>query len=98
MLLPSKIVKNTRHVYFLPSFQDEVGKLVLDVCRIMPHGVLLFLPSYSMLNKLCDRWVSTGLWEELVKCKVGKVVFSRTMYTYYVRSCEENKNLILLVI
>jgi Fanconi anemia group J protein len=30
------------------TFQDEVGKLVLDICKTVPHGVLVFLPSYKV--------------------------------------------------
>ncbi len=53
------------------QFQDEVGNLVAEVSETMPHGILLFLPSYSMMNKLCERWESTGLWERLRKKKVS---------------------------
>jgi Fanconi anemia group J protein len=30
------------------TFQDEVGKLVLGICKTVPHGVLVFLPSYKV--------------------------------------------------
>jgi hypothetical protein len=30
------------------SFQDEVGRLVLGICQTVPHGVLVFLPSYKV--------------------------------------------------
>ncbi|XP_064612486.1 LOW QUALITY PROTEIN: Fanconi anemia group J protein homolog, partial [Liolophura sinensis] len=51
------------------GFQDELGKLVLEVCRAIPHGVLCFLPSYKMLDKLSERWQLTGLWGEIIKKK-----------------------------
>ena len=62
------------------EFQDEVGELVLRVCKVggvsctfvtdlssslfhftllmqtIPYGVLCFLPSYKMLEKLSNRW------------------------------------------
>ena len=38
------------------AFQDEIGRLLLHVCQVIPYGVLCFLPSYSMLAKLMDRW------------------------------------------
>ena len=38
------------------AFQDSVGKSVVEVCRVVPDGVLMFLPSYSMLNRLVTRW------------------------------------------
>lgn len=50
------------------AFQDDVGSLVLEVCGTIPHGVLCFLPSYGMLDKLVSRWQCTGLWNKLM-CK-----------------------------
>ena len=62
------------------EFQDEIGELVLRVCKVgglsctfvtdpsssllisslltqtIPYGVLCFLPSYKMLEKLSNRW------------------------------------------
>lgn len=52
------------------SFQDDIGSLVLKVCTLIPHGVLCFLPSYSMLDKLVNRWQVTGLWNKLLGKKV----------------------------
>ena len=52
------------------GFQDEVGRLVLRVCQTIPHGILLFLPSYSMLNKLTERWQDNGTWNRLSEIKV----------------------------
>lgn len=37
-------------------FQDALGKTVLSMCRKIPDGVLLFLPSYSLLDVLTKRW------------------------------------------
>ena len=48
------------------GFQDELGKLILRICGAVPHGVLVFLPSYKLLNDLTARWEATGLWAELV--------------------------------
>ena len=51
------------------GFQDEVGRLVLQLCSTIPHGVLVFLPSYKLLNDLTDRWKATGLWTQLFNKK-----------------------------
>ena len=40
------------------------------MCEKVPHGVLLFVPSYKMLSKLSERWQQTGLWDELLRKKV----------------------------
>ncbi len=38
------------------AFQDSVGKSVVEVCKVVPDGVLMFLPSYSMMDRLMTRW------------------------------------------
>lgn len=38
------------------AFQDSVGMSVVEVCKVVPDGVLMFLPSYSMLDRLMTRW------------------------------------------
>ncbi|XP_053563319.1 Fanconi anemia group J protein [Bombina bombina] len=73
------------------DFQDEVGALLLSVCQTVSHGVLCFLPSYKMLEKLKDRWMHTGLWENLEMIKIvitepqggDKTDFDRLLQTYY---------------
>ncbi|XP_046655149.1 Fanconi anemia group J protein homolog [Daphnia pulicaria] len=51
------------------EYQDELGRLALSVCQTIPHGVLCFLPSYSLLEKLVTRWQDTGLWQHLSNYK-----------------------------
>ncbi|XP_059139041.1 Fanconi anemia group J protein homolog isoform X2 [Physella acuta] len=51
------------------AYQDELGALVLRVCEIVPHGVLCFLPSYNVLNKLTSRWESTGVMKKIASVK-----------------------------
>ncbi|XP_073719560.1 Fanconi anemia group J protein isoform X3 [Misgurnus anguillicaudatus] len=73
------------------AFQDEVGALLLKVCHTVKRGVLCFLPSYKMLDKLRDRWINTGLWEKLEERKTviteprggGKGDFDELLQTYY---------------
>uniref|UniRef100_A0A672U6L5 DNA 5'-3' helicase n=1 Tax=Strigops habroptila TaxID=2489341 RepID=A0A672U6L5_STRHB len=56
------------------EFQDEVGALLLSVCQTVAQGILCFLPSYKLLDKLKDRWMHTGLWKnlELVKTVIAE--------------------------
>ncbi|KAM6296812.1 Fanconi anemia group J protein [Aegotheles albertisi] len=56
------------------EFQDEVGALLLSVCQTVGQGILCFLPSYKLLEKLKDRWMHTGLWRnlELVKTVIAE--------------------------
>ena len=47
-----------------------MGRLILGICNSMAHGVLLFVPSYRLLNTLCERWQNTGIWNEIGQKKI----------------------------
>ncbi|KAK9806231.1 hypothetical protein WJX72_006639 [[Myrmecia] bisecta] len=47
------------------KFQDSIGKCILQTCQVVPDGVLVFFPSYSLLDKLTTRWKATGLWGQI---------------------------------
>ena len=51
------------------EFQDEMGRLVAGICHKVPHGILLFLPSYKMLDTLTNRWQVTGAWADIMARK-----------------------------
>ncbi|XP_011373333.2 Fanconi anemia group J protein [Pteropus vampyrus] len=73
------------------AFQDEVGALLLSVCQTVSQGILCFLPSYKLLEKLKERWLDTGLWHdlELVKTVIiepqrgEKTNFDELLQVYY---------------
>ena len=48
---------------------DELGLTILRLCRTVPCGIVVFLPSYSYEAHLASRWKRTGLWQELRKVK-----------------------------
>lgn len=39
------------------QFQDEIGNILIDICKFVPHGILCFVPSYMLLDKLYERLV-----------------------------------------
>ncbi|XP_041651753.1 Fanconi anemia group J protein isoform X2 [Cheilinus undulatus] len=90
------------------AFQDEVGALLLHVCQVVAKGVLCFLPSYKMLDKLRDRWTNTGLWEKLELKKTviteprggGKGDFDELLQMYYdaIKYCEERDGALLIAV
>ncbi|CAH8625028.1 unnamed protein product [Dicrocoelium dendriticum] len=51
------------------TYQDELGQLILQACYIVPGGILCFLPSYALLDKLVQRWETTGLISQLRQVK-----------------------------
>ncbi|KAF9565157.1 Fanconi anemia group J protein [Mortierella alpina] len=73
------------------AFQDELGAVVERIIKATPHGVLCFVSSYSMLEKLMSRWKDTGEYAKL--CRIKKVfqepkmasakVFDKTLRQFY---------------
>ncbi|MEW5308935.1 MAG: hypothetical protein WDW38_000855 [Sanguina aurantia] len=51
------------------EFQDKLGDAVVELCRVIPDGVLLFITSYSLMEALVQRWHSTGVWGALLQLK-----------------------------
>jgi Rad3-related DNA helicase len=48
-----KIVKDTQKSV---DTQDELGSIMLKICKTVPFGVLVVVPSYGFLNDLRSRW------------------------------------------
>lgn len=61
--------------------QDELGNTILEICvrmreRNCPElrgGVLVFFPSYGMMEQAAKRWHLSGVWNRLVSA-IGAVV------------------------
>ena len=51
------------------NFQDDIGSAILDICKVTPFGVLCFLPSYSLLEKIVERMKDTGTFKQLQQFK-----------------------------
>lgn len=48
---------------------DELGRVILVICKKVPSGVVLFLPSYSYEAHLVRRWKESGIWQDLMRVK-----------------------------
>lgn len=74
------------------AFQDEIGLSILKVCEIVPQGVLVFFPSYGLMNKMQNRWKQTGLLKLLkvlmhthIVPQIGsvRIVAKPSVYLFY---------------
>lgn len=51
----------------------ELGRVVFNVCNVIPAGVVCFFPSYDYEAKVLSFWESTGFIEKIqVKKKVDE--------------------------
>eukprot|EP00899_Mesostigma_viride_P006276 jgi/Mesvir1/1564/Mv25078-RA.3 len=49
----------------LPDVMDELGRLLLNVCRVVPDGVVCFVASYAYEDALVAAWKRTGTWDAI---------------------------------
>jgi len=72
-----------------PKYLNSLGQSVINIIRVVPHGVLLFFPSYSMMNSTREFWQGNGLWSRIEGIKPiflepqKKDALSATMKDYY---------------
>ena len=73
------------------EFQDGVGDIVLSMCSTVPDGLLVFFPSYAMMDKLTTRWKETGAFKAMTRLKPhveeprsgGSEALKKAMNQYY---------------
>lgn len=67
----------------------SLGRTIASFCPVIPHGLLIFFPSYSILNKCKSTWQESGLWSSIEQKKPifvepqTKDAFLTTMNEYY---------------
>jgi len=47
------------------AYQEDLGKALVNVFRMVPNGVLVFFPSYIVMQLFADTWRNVGLLERL---------------------------------
>ncbi len=55
-----------------PEYKDEIGRVIINICRLVPNGVLVFFPSFSALRGCVEHWrMANGgsTWESLKREK-----------------------------
>jgi chromosome transmission fidelity protein 1 len=48
---------------------DELGRVVLNMCKIAPGGIVVFLPSFQYMQSVIERWHSNGTISAVKKHK-----------------------------
>uniref|UniRef100_A0A8C5L055 ATP-dependent DNA helicase DDX11 n=1 Tax=Jaculus jaculus TaxID=51337 RepID=A0A8C5L055_JACJA len=56
----------------LPQMMDEVGRILCNLCNVVPGGVVCFFPSYEYQRQVHAHWEKSGL---LTRLAVKKVIF-----------------------
>ncbi|XP_050774186.1 ATP-dependent DNA helicase DDX11 isoform X2 [Gopherus flavomarginatus] len=53
----------------LPQMMDEMGRILGNLCNVVPGGVVCFFPSYEYEKQVYTHWEGTGLLTRLVTKK-----------------------------
>uniref|UniRef100_A0A1I8FQJ6 HELICc2 domain-containing protein n=1 Tax=Macrostomum lignano TaxID=282301 RepID=A0A1I8FQJ6_9PLAT len=69
------------------DYQRALGECVASLCGCVPHGLLVFFPSYSLMSRCLDAWRSSRLFDRISSRKpVG--IRHGAFADYYKRVCD----------
>ncbi|XP_074125402.1 ATP-dependent DNA helicase DDX11 isoform X2 [Sminthopsis crassicaudata] len=83
----------------LPQMMDEVGRILCNLCNVVPGGLVCFFSSYDYLHKVQAHWKQSGL---LTRLAVKKKIFQEpnranqveqvlTKYSKCIKRCSQVK-------
>lgn len=74
---------------FLPKNMASLGNTVANLSRVVPHGLLVFFPSFPLMGKTLEFWRSNGQADRIENVKPifvepkGKGTFTEVIEGYY---------------
>ncbi|KAE8574306.1 hypothetical protein XENTR_v10003373 [Xenopus tropicalis] len=74
---------------FSEEYLSSLGKTIGNIARVVPHGLLVFFPSYPVLDKSIEFWKERGLSAKIDDVKPmfveprGKGSFTEVIDAYY---------------
>ncbi|XP_022191793.1 regulator of telomere elongation helicase 1 homolog [Nilaparvata lugens] len=101
-----KELKSTYENRSSGTYLSELASTLQNFSRVVPHGLLVFFPSYSTMEKTVSYWQENGLWSKIQNSKPifvephQKDALSEVMKQYYeaVDSEQSTKGAILLAV
>lgn len=52
-----------------PKYITSLGRTILSFSRVIPDGLLVFFPSYPIMNKCQEMWQAEGIWSSISAIK-----------------------------
>lgn len=77
------------------------GAMLVDLCSVIPDGVVAFFTSYSYMEQLVSEWDATGVLRDLTKAKLvfietKDVVETTLALDNYRRACDSGRGAVFL--
>ncbi len=60
---------------------DELGRTLINLCNVVPAGMVVFVPSYAFLDRIMARWKDAGSGELHKRLGAKKKIFSEPKTT-----------------
>lgn len=54
---------------FTSSYQASLGNCIVNFARVTPNGLLIFFPSYPVMEKCLEHWKETNIWSRIEQYK-----------------------------
>ncbi|CAG5133949.1 unnamed protein product [Candidula unifasciata] len=80
------------------TYQRSLGNTIMNFARIVPNGLLVFFPSYPVMDNCIEKWKATNQWNVITQYKPvivepkGKTLFDEAMDEYYTKVSDPNLN------
>jgi len=84
-----------------PSVLRNYGNLLVEICGVVPDGVVVFFTSYSYLENVVSMWNETGIIEGIQKnkiifCESSDITETSQALSRYREACDEGRGAVLL--
>ncbi|KAL3869006.1 hypothetical protein ACJMK2_041741, partial [Sinanodonta woodiana] len=96
---PDGTVLNSNYeTRFNTTYQASLGNLIVNFARVVPSGLLIFFPSYPLMEKCLEYWKETNIWGRIEQYKQlfvepkGKTAFNEVMDGFYNKINDETLN------
>nr|XP_033818706.1 regulator of telomere elongation helicase 1 isoform X2 [Geotrypetes seraphini] len=90
---------------FTVEYMSSLGKTIGNIARVVPHGLLVFFPSYPVLDKSLEHWRDHGFSSRIEDVKPmfvepkGKRNFTEVMDAYYEKNiCNKSNGAMFLAV
>uniref|UniRef100_A0A671NKQ5 Regulator of telomere elongation helicase 1 n=1 Tax=Sinocyclocheilus anshuiensis TaxID=1608454 RepID=A0A671NKQ5_9TELE len=83
---------------FVPENMSSMGNTLVNLARVVPHGLLVFFPSYPVMDKTLEFWRANGHADRIEHVKPmfveprGKGTFTEVIDGYYDKVNDPNSS------